>query len=395
MSRKQMIEMALRNIAHVEAGTVDQESDVFRVPATNYYDPERWRLEVDRIFKRLPLMLALGGELRGPGSYKALDAVGVPVLLTRGADGAVRAFVNMCSHRGAVVVADGLGTARNFSCPYHGWTYDPDGALVGITDRKDFGELDASCRGLTPLPVAERAGMIFVVVTPGAELDIDTFLCGYDEPMSYFDFGSWHLVSRKQLVGPNWKVAYDGYLDFYHLPILHKASFGPNMSRKALYDRWGPHQRVTAPSPALLELRDKPQSEWDIDALSGGVWTVFPHVSFAGGPAGGLISQLFPGPTPDRSLTIQSYFSAREPANDEERAAAQGQADFLERVVRDEDYATGLRIQQAVETGTKTEFLFGRNEGGGQCFHGWVERLVGAEDGEATARVFAEGRAAR
>jgi hypothetical protein len=233
--------------------------------------------------------------------------------------------------------------------------------------------------------------MIFVVVTPGAPLDIDAFLCGYDEPMSYFDFGSWHLISRKQLVGPNWKVAYDGYLDFYHLPILHKNSFGPNMSRKALYDRWGPHQRVTTPSPALLELRDKPQSEWDVDAISGGVWTVFPHVSFAGGPAGGLISQLFPGPTPDRSLTVQSYFTAEQPANDEARAAAQGQADFLERVVRDEDYATGLRIQQAVETGTKSELLFGRNEGGGQCFHSWVERLVGAADSDAMGRVFSEG----
>ena len=84
MSRKQLVEMARRNIAHVKAGTVDQESDVFRVPATNYFEPKRWQVEVDRIFKRLPLMLGFTAELREPGSYKAMEVAGVPVLLTRG-----------------------------------------------------------------------------------------------------------------------------------------------------------------------------------------------------------------------------------------------------------------------------------------------------------------------
>ena len=64
------------------------------------------------------------------------------MLLTRGADGEVRAFVNQCSHRGAIVVPDGIGTARRFACPYHNWTYDTKGDLVGVTDREYFGELD-------------------------------------------------------------------------------------------------------------------------------------------------------------------------------------------------------------------------------------------------------------
>lgn len=379
MGRSQFVNMAKRNLACVDAGGhPDQEPDVYRVPAANYHDADRWNLEMERIFKRVPLMLALGGELREPHSYKAMEAVGVPVLITRGADGEVRAFVNMCSHRGAVVVEEGLGTGRRFSCPYHNWTYDSAGDLVGITDRQHFGDVDAACLGLTPLPVAERAGLIFVVLTPGGRMDIDEWLAGYDDVLAEFNFGDWHLVSRREVVGPNWKIAYDGYLDFYHLPFLHRKTFGPDISNKALYDCWGPHQRMSMPNPALAELRNKPEEDWDLQAIAGGVWTIFPHISYAGSTAGGLFSQLFPGPTPDRSVTIQSVYTAHEP-DEEEHAAAMAQADFLEYVVREEDYATGLRIQKAVLTGAKKEFLFGRNEGGGHRFHGWVDRLIGAD----------------
>ncbi len=218
------------------------------------------------------------------------------MLLTRGADGEVRAFLNPCSHRGAIVVPDGHGTARRFACPYHNWTYDTKGDLVGVTDREFFGDIDTSCLGLTPLPVAERAGLIFVVLTPGAAMDIDEHLCGYDQVLDFFGFGDWHLVSRRELPGPNWKIAYDGYLDFYHLPFLHRNSFGTDISNKAIYHDVGsaPAGDLTR-SGARSSCRDLPEDEWDLDPICGGVWTIFPHISFAGGNGGGLISQLFPG----------------------------------------------------------------------------------------------------
>ncbi|MEO5900034.1 MAG: aromatic ring-hydroxylating dioxygenase subunit alpha [Ilumatobacteraceae bacterium] len=367
-NRRQLIDMARDNLSHTHAGnTPSQTDDVVRIPAEHYLDAQRWEREV-ALFKRLPLMLALGGEIAAPFSYKAMTVMDVPVLLTRGAEGEVRAFVNSCSHRGAVVVADGAGSARRFACPYHNWTYDPKGDLVGVTDREFFGDVDLGCLGLTPLPVAERAGLIFVVLTPGTPMNIDEHLCGYDAVLDFFGFGGWHLVSRKEIPGPNWKIAYDGYLDFYHLPFLHRNSFGPDISNKAIFSSWGPHQRVTSPDPALLEIEAVPDEQWNLDQICGGVWTIFPHVSFAGGNGGGLISQLFPGTEPGSSTTVQNYFVATEPS-DERREEAQGVADFLERVVRDEDYSTGLRLQRGLATGAKEFVLFGRNEGGGQRFH--------------------------
>jgi len=375
-NRKQMVEMARANIEHVLAGnTPSREADVLRVPAENYLDPLRWQREVD-MFRRMPLVLALGGELRGPSSYKAMTVMDVPVLMTRGTNGEVRAFVNQCSHRGAVVVADGIGTARRFACPYHNWTYDTKGDLVGITDREHFGDIDVSCMGLTPLPVAERAGLVFVVLTPGVPMDIDEHLCGYDTVLDFFGFGDWHLISTREIAGPNWKIAYDGYLDFYHLPFLHRNSFGPDISNKSIYFNWGPHQRMTSPDPTLLQLQDLPEDEWNMDLICGGVWTIFPHVSFAGGNGGGLISQLFPGPTPGSSITIQNYYTAAEPSP-EGRVAAQEKADFLERVVREEDYFTGLRLQRALATRSREHVVFGRNEGGGQRFHQLLDQFVG------------------
>jgi phenylpropionate dioxygenase-like ring-hydroxylating dioxygenase large terminal subunit len=375
-NRRQLVEMARRQIAHVEAGhTPAQTEGIVKIPASRYLDADRWAREVE-MFRRTPLMLALGGELRGPNSYKAMTVMDVPVLLVRGADMVVRAFVNQCTHRGAIVVADGCGTARRFACPYHNWVYDTSGDLVGVADRQYFGEIDTSCMGLTPLPVAERAGLVFVVITPGAPMDIDEHLCGYDKVLDFFGYGDWHLIKRTELVGPNWKVAYDGYLDYYHLPFLHKNSFGPDMYNKAIYNAWGPHQRVTTPDATLLDYKDLPDDEWDLDQICGGVWTIFPHISIAGGNNGGQIAQLFPGKTPDTSITILNYYTAYEP-DEEQRAAADQRADFVAAVVRDEDYATGIELQRALAAGGKTEVLFGRNEGGGQHFHRTVdERLA-------------------
>jgi len=107
---------------------------VLTVPTRSYTDPERWANEVELIFMRLPLMLALSIELPNPGDYKAMEMVGRPVLLTREKDGKVRAFLNVCSHRGAPVAEPGKGNCNRFSCPYHGWTYANDGRLIGIAE---------------------------------------------------------------------------------------------------------------------------------------------------------------------------------------------------------------------------------------------------------------------
>jgi len=392
-SRARLIEMAHHNMGVIDAGELERTDEVLRVPAHHYYDQDRWQLEMDRVFKRMPLMVAMSCELKNPGDFKTIELCGVPVLIVRDAQNQARAFINSCSHRGAVVVTEQRGNRQRFSCPYHAWTYDHGGDLVAVYSEQDFGEIDKSCHGLTALPSGERAGMIWVTLDPNSPLEIDSFLCGYDHLLAHFGFESWELFEDRTIAGPNWKIAYDGYMDLYHLPILHRNTFGANMPNQALYYAWGPHQRVSSPDPALLQLKDRPETEWPVDALMQSVWTIFPHVSIAsfdgGGGRGVMISQLFPGDTPQESRTVQNYVMQQLPANDEVRQAAHEQFKMLKYVVEEEDYATGLAQQRALMHRPGAEVMFGRNEGGGQHFHGFLDRLLKTEDADLPA-LFAE-----
>lgn len=384
-NRDKLIDQARVTIAHNKAGTTHLTQGVTSIPASNYYDPIRWQREVDLIFKRLPLLLATTAEIREPNSYKAIEVVGVPVLLVRDGSGVLRAFVNMCSHRGAMLVDEGIGSARRFACPYHNWTYDQGGSLVGIFKQEDFGSLDMSCLGLTSLPVAERAGLIWVVLSPTSKVDFDAFLAGYDEMMELCGFTDMHHFGSRRLEGPNWKVSFDGYVDFYHLPILHKNTFGPQMSPDALFHRVGPHQRVTGPRGSWEKLENRALEDWPDSALVSGVWSIFPHASIAGFDVVGhkmyQVARIFPGNTADESVTYLDFISTA-PATPENIDTIETQIAFLEKVVRDEDYATGLKIQRTVKTGAKKEFFFGRNEGGAQYVHGWLDALLETSDAD-------------
>jgi hypothetical protein len=169
--------------------------------------------------------------------------------------------------------------------------------------------------------------------------------------------------------------------------VLHRETFGEQMSNRALYYAWGPHQRVTSPSKQMIGLLDLPEDQWSSDILSAGVWTIFPHISIASFRGGGrsiMLSQLFPGETPGESFTTQMYLMEKEPTA-EQRAEANQQFKLLEYVVQEEDYATGLRQQKALESGARKFVLFGRNEGGGHRFHRWVDRILETNDQDLNA----------
>ena len=129
----------------------------------------------------------------------------------------------------------------------------------------------------------------------------------------------------------------------------------------------GPAPAGDHPDPALLALRDLPEDEWDLDKICGGVWTIFPHISIAGGNFSGQVAS-FPGHDA-RQLADDPQLLRRGQPTEEQRAQAMEQADFVEHVVRDEDYSTGFGLQRALSSGAKRSVFFGRNEGGGQHFH--------------------------
>jgi nitrite reductase/ring-hydroxylating ferredoxin subunit len=392
MSKQALIDITRREVENLQNGRIDLMPDVLEVPAASYVDQQQWQAEVDRIFKRLPLALAFSTEFAEPGAFRTMEVAGVPVLIARDQAGGIGAFVNMCSHRGNYVMNEASGVAKSFRCGYHAWNYGLNGDLISVFDEKNFGHVDKSCHGLTRLPAAERAGIVWVTLNPASNLDVDRFLCGYDAMLEHLSLADTHLVGRQVLEGPNWKVAYDGYRDFYHVPILHRETFGPDLPHQPDFYAWGPHVRLTAPGN-YREVANKRESEWTMADLTPGVWTIFPNISIAGGrrgrgPGDGMymVSQLFPGASPGESVTVQNFLSLKPPGDVDQEAVAAYMAWMVD-VVRDEDYYTGFRVQRALATGAKSHTLFGRNEGGGQMFHRWVQQLVATDD-EALPALF-------
>ena len=395
-TRAELERVASDYLAHQAAGSFPLAGEIATVTADRYVDPDWFEREKRAIFRRLPLMVAAGCEIPRSGDYKTLDVAGVPILVVRGKDGRARAFLNACTHRGAAV-AQGCGGASRFVCPYHGWTFDQKGALASVASGEDFGPVEKAQLGLKAFPTEERAGLIWAVLDPDSELAIGDFLAGFDTLLGAFGFENWTFVETRILKGPNWKLAFDAHLEFYHIPVLHRATFGPDQSNRALYYFWGPHQRLLTPGARsagpvrgdLFDVADEPPQSWPTDAMMLGEWIIFPGISinsFHDGGRGVFLSQVFPGAHVGESITVQSYLAAASP-DEATREKIHQRCDFLAHVVGDEDLPTSFRQQQALTTGLMNEVRFGRNEGGLQHFHKWVDAIVAASD-EALPQLF-------
>jgi nitrite reductase/ring-hydroxylating ferredoxin subunit len=200
--------LARRLVDHIEGGTTDFADAVMEVPVEVYTSADHLRRELDALFLGRPLVLCLSGSLAGPGSFVAVDLCGTPVLVTRDADGRVHALLNACRHRG-VRVADGCGSARRFTCPFHAWTYDLGGTLVVGPTAAAFEGMDRAGKGLVELPVAEGYGLVVGRLRPGEPVDIDEYLGpGLAEELALLDFADWAPYGDPHIhhVGANWKV---------------------------------------------------------------------------------------------------------------------------------------------------------------------------------------------
>ncbi len=233
-------------LRHTAQGTFPLAPEVMVLPADRYTSPERFEAEKRAVFRRVPLVLGASCEIPKPGDYKTLEVAGIPVLLVRDRQGQAHALLNACTHRGAAV-ASGCGSAARFTCPYHGWTFAQDGALIGVASAADFGAVDKAMLAMKRFPVAERAGLIWAILDPDSRNDPAAMLGGIDDLIGAFGLESWTLVESRILHGPNWKLAFDAHLEFYHVPVLHRDTFGPERSNRAFYFAQGPHQRVIAP----------------------------------------------------------------------------------------------------------------------------------------------------
>src|SRR5436190_6113028 len=152
--------------SHAADGTTDLADGTWAEPVEHYLDPARFAAEMELI-RRTPVPVCPGAAVAEPGSYWAGDSAGMPIVVTRSADGEVHALRNACRHRGAAL-ACGAGHAAALVCPYHGWVYQLDGALRRVSHDHGFPGFDRAASGLVALQAEERHGLVFVTQTGSA-----------------------------------------------------------------------------------------------------------------------------------------------------------------------------------------------------------------------------------
>ena len=264
------------------------------LPARSYFDPDIYRLELTRIWRRSWINVCRSTDLDAPLAFRVETAADVEVLLVRGEDGTLRAFHNSCRHRGASLCTTSSGrlAGRLIVCPYHAWSYATDGRLVRAPSKRMPEGFDKRALGLIPIEVEEWRGFVFVRLDGSGSGSVqETFDAGSS------DLANWPLErlvvghTYRKLVASNWKVFWENFNECLHCPGVHK-------SLSALVPIYG---------RGLMARHDDPdwESHADSDAPehSGGLrvgaqsWTV----------DGRVHAPPFPGLSPADIASGQSY----------------------------------------------------------------------------------------
>jgi len=232
----------------------------------SYHDsisPEWYELEREAIFRRTWLNVGRVEQLSRVGSYfsKEIDAGKTSIVVVRGTDDEVRAFHNICRHRGNKLVwmdypqEETSGTCRQFTCKYHGWRYGLDGQCTFVQQEDEFFDLDKSDYGLASVQTEVWEGFIFVNLDPSNTTPLRDYLGEFGKGLEGYPFEKLTQVHRYRAeVGSNWKLFIDAFAEFYHAPVLHAKQSVADESRKLqsygfealAYGIDGPHGMVSS-----------------------------------------------------------------------------------------------------------------------------------------------------
>jgi len=192
------------------------------LPGWLYHDADFFEAEKRAFLRAAPQVVCHESEIAGPGEWRTLDYLGESVLVIRGDDGAVRAFHNVCRHRGSRLVDGSGGCAKVLTCPYHAWSYARDGRLVGVPHRGEYPGLDVEAHGLVPVALESWRGFLFVTLEPGAP-SVAEMMAPYEEEVAPYRFEDLRVMGRVTLRPRplNWKTIADNYSDHLHIPVGH------------------------------------------------------------------------------------------------------------------------------------------------------------------------------
>jgi Rieske 2Fe-2S family protein len=201
------------------------------LPKRTYHDPAIHEWERTNILRRDWVMVGREEDVPEPGTYQLVTLDGEDLIVVRGRDGALRAFHNVCRHRGTAVAEEPCGKLVRFQCPYHAWIYDLDGTLIRAKHSEDLEDFRFEDFGLAGVRLDTWQGFVFLNLDPGA-VPLAEQLGDLVDHLSRFDFASLRSAKRAEYdVASNWKFIAENYSECYHCPGLH-----PHLNHLTPYD---------------------------------------------------------------------------------------------------------------------------------------------------------------
>lgn len=384
MDRDEELRMLDRALEHLRDKKLPLTDADTRVGVDRYRSEAWYRAELDRIFTRVPSMLVHSSQLPEPDSFVTMEHFGRPLLVTRDHDGAARAFLNVCRHRGARLERDAAGCRRRFSCGYHGWTYGSDGTLVTIPSAHCFPSVDPAERGLVALPAVEAYG--FVWLMPGDapdRTDLDAFLGGLRDDLADLDLEAYEIYGYEEEVwAVNWKLVVEGTLEGYHFPFLHTKSAHPLFEPSTFFfDSFGPHLRSVLPKRSINFLARTERSERRLLSVANVIHTIFPNETVL--HQSDHFLWITPHPLgPERTLVkLRLVVPRGSVANDgPEQWEANRELTYQ---VQYEDLEIYREIQLGLAAGANREHCFGTQEYALATYNAAIERYLDG-DGAGT-----------
>ena len=196
--------------------------DDLRLPGWVYHDSDYFKVEMARLIRPSWQIVCHANDIPSAGDWRTLDLLGESVIVIRGGDGIVRAFANVCRHRGSRLVDGTSGCAKRLTCPYHAWTYAADGRLVGVPQREDYPGLEPAALGLKPVELEAWQGFLFVRLESGGP-GIGVMMAPYEEEIAPYRLPEVEAIGRITLRprDVNWKNVADNYSDGLHINVAH------------------------------------------------------------------------------------------------------------------------------------------------------------------------------
>ncbi len=356
-------------------GEAAMGTKIIELDASVYTDPERFEAEQRELFATLPLVAAPSALLPEDRHAFVHDGFGLPLLVTRDGKGAVHALANVCRHRGTRLVESAeVVPAKGIACPYHAWTYGPDGALKGVPRSDCFPKLDKDEKHLFEFPATEAGGLIWFAKRDGADFSAAQALA---PDFDAFGMARLHLYRRRtHEVAANWKLIVDAFLESYHVQRLHAdtiAGFFADGITAA--DQVGPHQRAVVGRADYLASIDRDDWQQLRHAVTY-TYHLFPSAILVVSPDYINLLNIMPQAV-DRSLVEDFMLIPEPPINAEAEEHWRKSWDLLDGgTFAGEDFRAAALCQQGLSSRLLDKVTLGTLESGIAPFHDRIQVLL-------------------